>query len=48
MLEGLKLHYVKSIREVEELALEKEAVPVQPSQPTREVTFARPPAAPPN
>jgi len=48
MLEGLELHYVKSIHEVEELALEKDAVPVQPSQPTREVTFARPPTTPPN
>jgi ATP-dependent Lon protease len=48
MLEELQLHYVKSIHEVEELALEKDAVPVQPSQPTREVTFARPPSAPPN
>ena len=48
LLEGLKLNYVKSIREVEELALEKDAVPVQPSQPTRDVSFARPPSAPPN
>jgi ATP-dependent Lon protease len=48
MLEELKLHYVKSIREVADLALEKEPVPVQPSQPTREVTFAQPPTAPPN
>ncbi len=48
LLGDLKLHYVKSIREVEELALEKDAVPLQPAQPTREVTFARPPTAPPN
>jgi ATP-dependent Lon protease len=48
LLGDLKLHYVKSIREVEELALEKDAVPVHPAQPTREVTFARPPTAPPN
>ena len=48
LLGDLQLHYVKSIREVEELALEKDAVPVQPAQPTREVTFARPPTTPPN
>ena len=48
LLGDLQLHYVKSICEVEELALEKDAVPVQPAQPTREVTFARPPTTPPN
>ena len=29
MLEGLKLHYVKTIQEVVELALEKDPVPVE-------------------
>jgi len=48
MLEGLSLHYVKAIREVVDLALEKEPVPVQPSKPTREVAFVQPDAGPPN
>jgi ATP-dependent Lon protease len=42
MLDGLNLHYVKTIREVIELGLEKEAVPVEPGGPTRAV--ALPPA----
>ncbi len=48
MLEGLTLHYVKAIREVVDLALEKEPVPVQPSKPTTEVAFVQPAAGPPN
>ena len=48
MLEGLTLHYVKAIREVVDLALEKEPVPVQPSKPTTEVAFVHPAAGPPN
>jgi len=48
MLEGLSLHYVKAIREVVGLALEKEPVPVQPSKPTTEVAFVQPAAGPPN
>jgi ATP-dependent Lon protease len=43
MLEGLKLHYVKTIREVIDLALEKEPVPVEPGGPRRDV--ALPPEA---
>jgi ATP-dependent Lon protease len=48
MLEGLTLRYVKAIREVVDLALESEPVPIQPSKPTTEVTFARPAAGPTN
>jgi ATP-dependent Lon protease len=39
MLEGLVLHYVKSIREAVDLALEKEPVHVEVGKPTREVTL---------
>ena len=39
MLEGLSLHYVKSIREAVDLALEKEPVPVEVGKPTREVAL---------
>ena len=39
MLEGLTLHYVKSIREAVDLALEKEAVPIEEKRPTREVAL---------
>ena len=39
MLEGLVLHYVKSIREAVDLALEKEPVPVEVGKPTREVAL---------
>jgi ATP-dependent Lon protease len=39
MLEGLRLHYVKTIREVIELALEKEPVPVEPSGPKHDVAL---------
>jgi ATP-dependent Lon protease len=48
MLEGLTLHYVKTIREVVDLVLEKESQPVQPSRPTTEVAFVQPAAGPPN
>jgi len=48
MLKGLSLHYVKTIREVVDLALEKEPVPVQPSKPTREVAFVQPASGPAN
>jgi ATP-dependent Lon protease len=48
MLEGLGLHYVKAIREVVDLALEKEPAPVQPSKPTTDVAFVQPAAGPPN
>jgi ATP-dependent Lon protease len=48
MLAGLTLHYVKSIRDVLDLALEKEAVAVRPSQPTRDVAFVQPAPVPPN
>jgi len=39
MLEGLTLHYVKSIREAVDLALEKEPVPAQASEPTHDVVL---------
>jgi ATP-dependent Lon protease len=48
MLAGLGLHYVKAIREVVDLALEKEPAPIQPSKPTTEVAFVQPAAGPPN
>jgi ATP-dependent Lon protease len=48
LLGELKLHYVKTIHEVLSLALEREPVPVQPSEPTREVAFAHPVAGEPN
>ncbi len=46
--EGLDLCYVKTIREVVDAALEKDAVPEQASKPTTEVEFVRPAAGPPN
>jgi ATP-dependent Lon protease len=39
MLEGLILHYVKSIRDAVDLALEKERVTVELGKPTHEVTL---------
>jgi ATP-dependent Lon protease len=48
LLGDLKLHYVKTIHEALALALEKEPVPVQPTEPTHEVAFAHPAAGPPN
>jgi ATP-dependent Lon protease len=45
---GLKLLYVKTIREIIDAALEKDPVPEQPSKPTTDVEFARPSAGPPN
>ncbi len=48
MLEGLVLHYVKSIREAVDLALEKEPVPVEVGKPTREVALTPVAAGAPN
>jgi ATP-dependent Lon protease len=48
LLGDLRLHYVRTIHEVVDLALEKEPVPVQPSEPAHEVAFAHPAAGPPN
>jgi ATP-dependent Lon protease len=39
MLEGLNLHYVKTIREVIDLGLEKEPVPEEPGGPKRDVAL---------
>jgi ATP-dependent Lon protease len=39
MLEGLELHYVKTIQELVDQALEKEATPLEPIKPTAEVVF---------
>jgi ATP-dependent Lon protease len=39
MLEGLKLHFVKTIREVVEQGLEKDPVPVETGRPAREVAL---------
>jgi ATP-dependent Lon protease len=48
LLGELKLQYVKTINEALALALEKEPVPIQPTEPTHEVAFAHPAAGPPN
>jgi ATP-dependent Lon protease len=48
MLEGLLLHYVKSIREAVDLALEREPVPVEVGKPTREVALTPVAAGAPN
>jgi ATP-dependent Lon protease len=48
MLEGLFLHYVKSITEAVDLALEKEPVPVEVGKPTREVALTPVAAGTPN
>ena len=48
MLEGLLLHYVKSITEAVDLALEKEPVPVEVGKPTREVALTPVEAGTPN
>jgi ATP-dependent Lon protease len=48
MLEGLALHYVKTIREVVELGLEKDPVPVETGQPAREVALTPAAAGTPN
>ncbi len=46
MLEGIQLHYVKTIQELLDQVLEKEPVPAQPGGPTREVDMV--PAGAPN
>ncbi|MGH9396241.1 MAG: endopeptidase La [Terriglobia bacterium] len=48
LLGDLSLHYVRTIREVLDLALEPDPVPIQDPKPTREVAFAQPAAGPPN
>ncbi|MGH9407355.1 MAG: endopeptidase La [Terriglobia bacterium] len=48
LLGGLKLCYVRTIREVLDLALEKEPAPPQDTEPAREVAFAGQAAGPPN
>jgi len=48
MLEGLQLHYVKTIQEVVELGLEKEPVPVETGKPVREVALTSTAIGPPN
>jgi ATP-dependent Lon protease len=48
MLEGLQLHYVKTIQEVVELGLEKEPVPVETGKPLREIALTPAAAGPPN
>ncbi|MFZ0961613.1 MAG: endopeptidase La [Terriglobia bacterium] len=48
MLEGLTLHYVKTIREVVESGLEKDPVPVETGQPARDVVLTPAAAGTPN
>jgi ATP-dependent Lon protease len=48
MLEGLTLHYVKTIREAVDLALEKEPVPIEVGKPTHEVALTPVAAGTPN
>ena len=40
VLGDLKLHYVKTIQEVVELALEEEAVPTETGKPSRDIDLA--------
>ena len=48
LLDGLVLHYVKSIHEAIDLALEKEPAPIEVGKPTREVTLTPVAAGTPN
>jgi ATP-dependent Lon protease len=48
VLEGLQLHYVKTIQEVVDWALAKEPVPVEVRKPTRDVALTPGIAGPPN
>ena len=48
MLEGLTLHYVKTIQEVVESGLEKDPVPVETGRPAREVALTPAAAGTPN
>ena len=48
MLEGLKLHFVKTIQEVVEKGLEKDPVPVETTRPAREVALTPAAAGTPN
>ena len=48
LLDGLVLHYVKSIHEAMDLALEKEPVPVEVGKPAREVVLTPVAAGTPN
>jgi ATP-dependent Lon protease len=48
LLSGLKLHYVKAIRDAVDLALAREPVAVEASKATAEVPLAQQPVGPPN
>jgi ATP-dependent Lon protease len=48
LLEGVKLHYVSEIREVFDLALQKEPVPARSARPTAEIALSQQPVGPPN
>jgi len=48
LLDGLVLHYVKSIHEAIDLALQKEAAPIEVGKPTREVALTPVAAGTPN
>jgi ATP-dependent Lon protease len=48
LLDGLVLHYVKSIHEAIDLALQKEPAPIEVGKPTREVALTPVAAGPPN
>jgi len=48
LLEGLQLHYVKTIREIIDVALEKEPVLTKATKPPVEIPLAHQPAGPPN
>ena len=48
MLEGLKLHFVKTIQEVVEQGLQKDPVPVEPGKPARDVALTPAAAGTPN
>ena len=48
LLEGVELHYVKSIQEIVDQALEKEPVAVEPRKPVHDVALTPAAAGPPN
>jgi len=48
LLKGLKLHYVKAIREVVDLVLQKDPLPATSGKPKVEVPLAQQPSGPPN
>ena len=48
LLQGVKLHYVKEIREVIDLALQKDPAPARAGKPSVEIVMSQQPVGPPN